>query len=78
MADDGEVVKPPPEPKLFKVLCCPANTKQGATIVNTLNTPYADNEEDRNTIVGNHFADFRLLDERIYRNASSKSSSKDH
>jgi len=70
MADDGEVVKPPPEPKLFKVLCCPANTKQGATIVNTLSTPYTDNEEDRNTIVGSNFSDFRLPDEGIYRDSS--------
>lgn len=49
---DSEQIKPPPEPTLFKILCCPANTKIGSAIVNKLWYPYEKNDEDFNIILG--------------------------
>jgi hypothetical protein len=52
MSQDGEPAKPPPMPKLFKILCCPVNTKTGRAIVDSLAFPYHENEEDKNIIIG--------------------------
>ncbi len=49
---EAEPAKPPPEPKLFKILCCPVNTKLSGALIDTLATPYENNDEDRNTIIG--------------------------
>ena len=49
---DSEQIKPPPEPTLFKILCCPADTKIGESIVNKLLYPYEKNDEDCNIILG--------------------------
>ena len=53
MSDDGsQAPPPPPEPKLFKILCCPVDTKKGHSIVKSLEKPYKDNEDDKNIILG--------------------------
>ena len=56
MADDGNqgdgTAPKQKEAKLFRVLCCPVNTKTGKCIVDSLFMPYVDNIEDRNIIVG--------------------------
>lgn len=49
---DSEQIKPPPEPSLFKILCCPADTKIGQGIVEKLWYPYENNDEDSNIILG--------------------------
>lgn len=50
--DMAEVKPAPPQAKLFKILCCPLNTKTGYCIVESLFKPYVDNETDMNVIVG--------------------------
>ena len=49
---DNEEVKPPQEPVLYKILCCPVNNKIGSCIAESLYRPYEDNDEDMNMIVG--------------------------
>lgn len=57
-ADQGDAVKPKQkEARLFKVLCCPVNTKTGRCIVDSLYRPYVDNEEDHNIIIGRQAPD---------------------
>jgi hypothetical protein len=51
--NDSEQIKPPPEPSLFKILCCPVDTKIGQALVQKLWHPYENNNEDANIIIGN-------------------------
>jgi len=53
MSDQGsEVPPPPPEPKLFKIFCSPIDTKIGEALVEKLENPYENNNEDKNIIIG--------------------------
>lgn len=52
MSEEGSQAPPPPEPKLFKILCCPINTRTGEALVKRLKYPYDKNEEDKNIIIG--------------------------
>lgn len=43
----------PASARLFKILCCPLNTKTGYCIAESLYKPYVDNDTDINVIIGN-------------------------
>lgn len=50
--NDSEAPKIVKEPKLFKILCCPIDTKKGQALVSKLHYPYANNTDDCNIIIG--------------------------
>ena len=50
--EETSVQKVPPEPTLFKILCCPITTKTGEAIIQKLYHPYEKNQEDKNIIIG--------------------------
>lgn len=65
MADnDSEAPKVVKEPKLFKILCCPVDTKKGQALVQKLHLPYLNNTEDSNIIIG--IVDFSNLRLKIF------------